>query len=173
MRGLLFCIVALVGAMVASGAAARSSGGSMGADTMGDVNYLFGAWSCSTKLPAYGKQPAQTVHGTMTFAAASSPKTISYAMHAGNYSSMGFIGWNSSRKVWWSNSVDSMGGFGSETGTAAGNVTRLAGSSMFEGQKTSSRDTITKLSQTQFRDVFELNRGGKWSMDADSTCTKQ
>jgi len=132
------------------------------------VQYLIGTWSCVTKASL----PPQTQTGQYRFWMEPG-NVIGNYYRAKSYSGSGYIGWMPSERRWWSNSAGRFGGISYETGEgSATNVQLLTGSTWFQGQPSPSRDTITKNSGTSFRDVFEMKTNAKWSVVADSSCTK-
>jgi len=155
-------LVALLTVEPSSAAAPALSG------KMTKLQYLIGAWSCQTKLPAMGKEPAGTHAGTISFEVEPG-NTVGYDVSATAYSASGFLGYLAPKQVWWSSGSDNFGGVTFET-SANGNV--MTGMTYWGGKHISSRDTITKTSDTKYEDLFEIQQAGKWTLGADSLCTK-
>jgi hypothetical protein len=139
---------------------------------MTKMQYLIGTWSCQTKLPAEDKMPARTMPGTVYFSVEPG-NTVGYYLSSKEYSSGGYMGWMASKKLWWSSSADNFGGTAIETGTDSNSRTAtMTGTMTMQGQNAPTRDTITKVSDTKYRDLAEVQKNGTWTMQADSTCTK-
>lgn len=138
---------------------------------MTKMTYLLGTWSCTTKVAASPTMAASTHKGTIIFAAEPS-NTVGYYLLSDIYSSGGYIGWMASKKMWWSSSADNLGGVTNEAGPDGGATSTMTGTTIFQGQSMGSRDTITKISDKKYRDLYETQKGDTWSMGADSTCTK-
>lgn len=139
---------------------------------MMQVQYLIGTWSCTTKVSAAGKMAAHTETGKNIFWIEPG-NTIGNYYSSKGYSASGYIGWMTSKNLWWSSSADRIGGIGLETGKdTSTKVQLMTGTEWFQGQPSPSRDTITKNSDTSFRDVFEMKTNGSWSGVADSSCAK-
>src|ERR1700736_3280318 len=162
----IVCLAAVLGALVTvdrSSAAAPTLSGKMT-----KLQYLVGTWSCQTKLPAMGKQPAGTHPGNISFEI-EPDNTVGYDVSSPEYSAAGFIGYQAAKNLWWSSGADNFGGVTFESGTS-GDV--LTGMTFFAGKHMTSRDTITKTSDTKYEDLFQIQQSGKWTLGADSVCTK-
>jgi hypothetical protein len=139
--------------------------------SMTKMQYLIGTWSCTTKVAASPSMAASTHQGTIMFSVEPS-NTVGYYLRSDMYSSGGYIGWMDSKKMWWSSSADNFGGVTNESGPDTGATSTMIGTTVFQGQSMGSRDTITKISATKYRDLYETQKGAVWSMGADSSCTK-
>jgi hypothetical protein len=136
------------------------------------LQYLIGTWSCTTNVAASPTMAASTHQGTMMFSVEPS-NTVGFYLQSDIYSTGGYIGWVDAKKMWWSSSADNFGGVVSEAGPdSAGAGSTLTGTTLYQGQTIGSRDTITKISDTKYHDLYEIQNGGAWSMGAESTCTK-
>lgn len=140
---------------------------------MTNLKYLIGTWGCVTKIAPIGSMKAQTIPATSRYWI--EPQNV-----IGNYygskpfASSGYLGWNAAKKMWWSNAADLYGSIAYETGNDSGtNVQVLSGTNWYQGsQASTARDTFTKISDTSYRDRFELIQGGKVRFQGTSTCTK-
>jgi hypothetical protein len=162
----IVCLAAVLGALLAvdrSSAATPALSGNMT-----KLQYLLGTWACQTKLPAMGKEPAGTHAGTISFEIEPG-NTVGYDVSAPEYSAAGYLGYQEAKKLWWSSGADNFGGVTFESSTN-GNV--LTGMTFWGGKHISSRDTITKSSNTKYEDLYQVQQGGKWTLGADSICTK-
>ncbi|MDQ6766239.1 MAG: hypothetical protein M3Z41_00275 [Candidatus Eremiobacteraeota bacterium] len=139
---------------------------------MTSARYLIGTWSCATKVAAFGKTAAHTETAKSLYWIESGNTVGSY-YGAKGYSSSGYQGWMASKNLWWSSWSDRFGGIGAGTGKDSGtNAQLLTGTRWFQGQPSPVRDTMTKNTDTSFRDLVEVKTNGTWSWVADSACTK-
>lgn len=162
----IVCLAAVLGALLSveqSRAAAPALSGKMT-----KLQYLVGTWSCQTKLPAMGKEPAGIHTGSISFEVEPG-NTVGYDVSSLEYSAAGYLGYQEAKNLWWNSGSDNFGGVTFESGKN-GNV--MTGMTFFGGKHISSRDTITKTSNTKYEDLYEIQQGGKWTLGADSVCTK-
>lgn len=85
------------------------------------------------------------------------------------FSSVGYYGRVASKNLWWSNGADRFGGVSVETGKG---MQVMTGTNWFQGQASPIRDTLTKIANNSYLDVFAMQTGGKWSTVAANRCTK-
>jgi hypothetical protein len=135
---------------------------------MKKLQYLVGTWSCTTQLPAMGKEPAGSHKGSISFEIEPG-NTVGYDVSSPEYSAAGFLGYQDAKKLWWSSGADNFSGVTFESGTSG---TVITGMTFFAGKHMASRDTITKTSDTKYEDLFQIEKAGKWTLGADSVCTK-
>ena|SRR5579863_4319054 len=139
---------------------------------MSQLNYLVGSWTCTTKIPAFGKAPAQTITATVTHWIEPS-NVIGSHYSSRPYSSAGFTGWMASKKLWWSDGGDEGGATTFETGADSGtNVQVMTGTLWYQGQTSTVRDTMTKISDSSYSDFFQGRQGGKVIFEGKVVCTK-
>jgi hypothetical protein len=139
---------------------------------MTDLQYLVGTWACQTNLPAMGNTAARTMPGTISFEVEPG-NTLGYDVSSTEYSGAGFMGYLDAKKLWWSSGADNFGGVSFEVATSGTSAkTVMSGTSTQGGQSVPSRDTMTKASNSKYEDLYETQKGGKWTLGADSTCTK-
>lgn len=166
-------LVLVAGIVLVPVSRASSDAAPMLSGKMTQLKYLVGTWSCTTKVAAMGKTPAQII----------SAKSI-YWVEPGNvigdyysskpFSSSGFIGWSNSKKLWWSNGADEYGSVDFETGKDSDtSVQVLTGTNWYQGVASQSRDTITKTSDSNYSDTFQLVQSGKVTFNGTSVCTKK
>lgn len=134
---------------------------------MTKLQYLIGTWSCMTQLPAMGKEPAGSHKGSISFEIEPG-NTVGYDVSSPEYSAAGFLGYQDAKKLWWSSGADNFSGVTFESGTS----TVMTGMTFYAGKHMASRDTITKTSATKYEDLFQIEKAGKWTLGADSVCTK-
>ena len=172
MRSLAIVSSAFILMIAASARAASSDTAPALSGKMAALKYLIGTWSCTTKVPAYGKTPAQTVQAKSIYWIEPGNVVGSY-YSSKPYSSSGFYGWMESKKLWWNNNADVYGGTGILTGKdSASNVQVTTGTSWFQGKGAASRDTMTKNSDTSYSDVFVELAGDKVTFQVSTACTK-
>jgi hypothetical protein len=168
--GLSIVVVVLAASSVVASSAAAPAPALSG--KMTQMQYLVGTWACTTKIPAMGKMHAQTISAKDIYWIETVNVIGSY-YSSKPYSSSGFIGWNNSKKIWWSDGADVYGTVGSSTGPDSGtNVQVMTGPSWSGGKVSTGRDTMTKTSDTSYTDHFELLQGGKVIFQGTSACTK-
>jgi hypothetical protein len=139
---------------------------------MTELQYLVGTWACQTKLPAMGNTAARTMPGTISFEV-EPDNTLGYDVSSTEYSGAGFMGYLDAKKLWWSSGADNFGGVSFEVATSGTSAkTVMSGTSTQGGQSVPSRDTMTKASNSKYEDLYETQKDGKWTLGADSTCTK-
>jgi hypothetical protein len=166
-----FAVLVVFG-VSSSVASSKTAPSSALAGKMTNVQYLIGTWNCSTKVSAFGKMAAHTETGKSLYWIEPG-NTIGNYYGAKGYSSSGYLGWMASKNLWWSDSADRFGGIAAETGKNSSTSTELlTGTVWFQGQPSPIRDTMTKNTDTSFRDVVEVKTNGAWSVVADSACTK-
>ena len=166
--------VVLVAAAIAAGATSAQSSALAPTLTgqMTKLHYLVGTWTCRTRLPPADNMPARTHMGTASFEIEPG-NTISFGVSAAGYSASGYMGYLDAKKMWWSAGSDNIGGITFETGTTTANgVTVMSGSSLMGGASQPTRDTISKVSDTRYEDLYQMEKGGKWVLGADSVCSK-
>lgn len=137
------------------------------------LQYLVGTWNCSVTAmvpPGGTKQES----GTLTFAPAPG-NALSQMINTPTFSAVGFIGYDAQTKKFFQNTVNSMGGVGSQSADSgsAGHTVVFSGTATEGGQIAQSRDTDVKVSDTQISSVTEVNIGGNWTKVAEATCTKR
>jgi len=139
---------------------------------MKQQQYLVGTWTCTTKIPAMGKAQAQTILAKNIYWI--EPGNVIGSYYSSKpYSSSGFMGWNDSKKLWWSSSADVYGMVGSSTGPDSGtNVQVMTWTNWSGGKESMGRDTMTKTSDTSYADHFGMLQGGKVTFQGTSICTK-
>jgi hypothetical protein len=171
-RSLALVSSAFILMVAASAHAASSDSAPALSGKMAALKYLVGTWNCTTKVPAYGNMPAQTVQARNIY-------WIEPGNVLGNYysskpfSSSGFIGWMASKNLWWNSNADVYGGTALLTGKdSAGNVHVMTGTSWSQGKATASRDTMTKNSDASYSDEFVELAGDKVTFHVSTACTK-
>jgi hypothetical protein len=89
------------------------------------------------------------------------------------YAASGFTGWIESKKLWWSDGADMYSSVELESGKDSGtNVQVMTGTNWYYGKASTARDTITKTSDSNFSDTFQLLQGGKVTFQGTLPCTK-
>jgi hypothetical protein len=166
-------LAAVTAILIAAGLVARADQPAQHKLTgdMVKLQYLIGAWSCTTKLPAADKMPARKVKGTTQFYIGPS-NTVEFYLESDGYASSGFLGLAPDKKTGLLSGADVFGGTTMESGERSGGSYQMAGTSAYQGQSTLVRETVTKLSDKKYRDLFESRKNGQWTLGADSTCTK-
>jgi hypothetical protein len=166
-------LIAVAGIIVlATNSRASSDAAPVLTGKMSRLNYLVGAWSCTTKVPAIGKMHAMSIPAKITYWI--EPENVIGNYYSSRpYSSSGFLGWIDSKKLWWANSADMAGGVNSETGKDSGtNVQVMTGTNWYQGKATALRDMMTKTSDASYSDTSQLLQSGKVTFQVTAICTK-
>jgi len=139
---------------------------------MASSQYLAGTWDCSVTamMPTGGSQQQSA---TLTMAAATG-NVLSQTITSPTFMLSGFFGYNTQLGKFYSNTIDNMGGFSTQTATRGGTPghTVWTGTSGQGGPTVPSRSTDDKISDTKIHHVGEVNLGGTWTKVVDATCTK-
>jgi hypothetical protein len=159
-------------AVIAMGSRAWSDAPPSLTGKMSQLNYLVGSWACTAKIPAMGKTPARNIPATDTYWI--EPSNVLGSHYSSKpYSSAGFIGWIASKKLWWSDGGDEGGATTFETGADSGtNVQVMTGTLWFQGQTSTVRNTMTKISDSSYSSIFQGLQGGKVIFEGKVVCTK-
>jgi hypothetical protein len=172
MRGLKLLLAAAIMFIGASSGVASSATAPALSGKMTQLQYLVGTWTCTTRLPATNKMRAQTITAKSVYWV-DSANAIGNYYSSKPYSSSGFMGWMASKKLWWNSGADIFGSVSSETGKDSGtNVHVMTGTNLYQGQVATSRDTMTKISNTSYSDVFQLVQNGAVTFRGTTTCNK-
>jgi len=138
---------------------------------MAGTQYLVGSWDCSVRvMPPTGGSRQE--NATLTFAVVPG-NALSQTIVSPVFSSVGFLGYDTQLKKFFSNTVDNVGGASMQTADSGSpGHTVFTGTSTQGGQTAPSRDTDDKISDTQIHSLTEINLGGTWTKVADASCTK-
>ncbi len=150
----LFCVCGALATSSGVLSASADNTTSMGSMTAMPKShqYLLGVWQCTVHLAAMGGEPATTDHGTLTISMAPG-NTIHWHVGASDYMSSSYEGYDVRSKTHWLNTVDTTGVVTAET-SKDGMV--YTGTSLEGGKSTPTRDTQTKISDTEIRDITEI-----------------
>ena len=166
--------IAAVGAFIVGSSVASSDVAQAPVLTgkMADQKYLIGTWSCTTKLAATSNMPSQTIAARVVYWTEPQNVIASY-YNSKSYSASSYMGWMTAKKLWWSNGADMFGGIDFQTGKDSGtNVREMTGTSWYQGKASTTRDTVTKISDTTYQDAFEAIQGDKVTFQGTATCAK-
>jgi hypothetical protein len=164
----LFIAIVFVG--VVSIASADSMSSSMGSGGMDTMNWLIGTWHCrlsggsmSTGSLAFTAEDISTRH------------VIVYRVTSKPVDSVGYIGYATKEKMFFNTSIDTDGGYGSESSAGwSGSTMAWIGTYADRTNKSSKvRDTYVKLSDSKFTDKSESFDGKKWVLSTNTACSKQ
>jgi len=131
---------------------------------------LVGTWSCKNSLPSALSGPA-----TITIAIARSVGgSLSIHASGANYDGLGYVVYDAKTKTWWAPAAGSNGGYGTESTQQSGKKTIWAGTFVDPTSgKVTQRDTFTFSTPTSYTDLYQIETGGVWKTQGNSTCTKQ
>jgi hypothetical protein len=163
----LVALLALVPCMAQS--ASAMSVGNVGMGPHG-YDFLIGSWSCKNKMPSTMGGPATTT----AVIAHSANGTLSFHATAAGFDAMGYIVYAPKTKTWWNPSAASNGSYGAESTHQTGKKTVWSGPFVDPSSRKTVqvRDTYTFESGTTYTDLYQVERGGTWKTEGDSTCSK-
>lgn len=138
------------------------------------MDWLIGTWTCVSKVSAMPKVPAHTETDMMTFQRVMNGMWMSQTYTGKGFSFQSYWRWDKPTKMLISVSVDSFGGYGTESskGMHGGNSMTMSGMMNYNGQSSAVLDLITKMSDTKLRHVGKYQMNGKWIQGDDTVCTK-
>jgi hypothetical protein len=132
-------------------------------------DFLIGTWTCKNSIPSPMGGPATTTVAITRGVSGSLEVHVSGA----GFGAMGYTIYASGTKTWWNPSAYSNGAYGTESSPGTGKksvwtgpITDAAGKTMQQ------RDTYTWLSASTFTDLYQIETGGTWKTEGNSTCTK-
>jgi hypothetical protein len=158
---------------VLSLACAAQSAPMMSAATAGvgphGYDFLIGTWTCKNSMPSPMGGPAIT-----TAVISRSGATLAFHATGTNFGAMGYVVYAPKTKTWWNPSVSSSGGYGTESSSQTGKKVVFAGpfTDPSSGKTAQVRDTYTWVSATTYTDLFQVDEGGTWKTEGNSTCTR-
>lgn len=161
-------IATAVFAGFAAPASAAASGSTVGVGPHG-YDFLIGTWSCKNSMPSPTGGPA-----TSSATIGRGPNgTLSVHVNGGAFGVMGFVVYAPKTKTWWGPSVGADGSYGTESSQQTGKKTVWSGPYTDASGKTmQQRDTYTWVSPTSYTDLYQVDMGGTWKTEGNSTCTK-
>jgi hypothetical protein len=146
----------------------------MGSPTVGvgphGYDFLIGTWTCKNNAPSAMSGPtvvtlsvARSVNGALAFHSSGS-----------GFAAMGYVVYDPKSKTWWNPSTTASGAYGTETSQGTGKKTTWSGpfTDPSSGKTMQVRDTYTFANPTTYTDLFQVESGGSWKTQGDSTCTK-
>jgi hypothetical protein len=163
----LMALLALLPCMAQS--APAMSAASVGVGPHG-YDFLIGTWNCKNNIASSMGGPATTTAAI----AHSANGTLSFHATGKGFDAMGYIVYAPKTKTWWNPSSASNGSYGTESTHHTGKKSVWSGTFVdpSSGKTVHVRDTYTFESGTMYTDIFQVERGGAWKTEGDSTCTK-
>lgn len=148
-------------------AASAMSGSTTGVGPHG-YDFLVGTWTCKNGMPGPMSGPALS-----TVVISRSGGTLAFHATGTGLDAMGYIVYTPKTKTWSNPSATSTGGYGTETTTQTGKKATWTGpASDGSGKTMQTRDTYTFVNATSYTDLFQVEQGGTWKTEGNSTCTK-
>jgi hypothetical protein len=136
------------------------------------LDYLVGSWACTTRIPAQGKTPAQTVSARYIYWIEAGD-VIGGRYVSTPYSYTGYMGWEASTKSWWLDDSDIYGSNWFESGADSGtNVQTMTGTLWYGGKTSTMRDAMTKFSDLHYSEHFQNLQNGRLVFEGTSVCSK-
>ena len=134
-------------------------------------DFMIGTWTCKNSMPSSMGGPAAT---TLTVAH-SADDALSVHVNGENFDAMGYVVYAAKTKTWSNPSVMANGAYGTETTQQTGRKTTWSGPFVdpSSGKTTQVRDTYTFTSSTSYTDLYQVETGGTWKTEGNTTCTKQ
>jgi len=167
MRNLAFCAVVSLALLVASSSAVSSAPMSSGMDSM---LFMVGTWRCESQGPAM-----KGVTSTYTFTRDADQHVISYEGKSKEVDYLGYLGYSQKSKMLMNPSVDSAGGYGTESSPGwDGNKSVWTGTYANgpSGKPMQVRDRYTNVGGTKLIDESQTMKDGAWSTFVTFVCTK-
>jgi hypothetical protein len=167
MKNRLVVIVAALFAMAAG--VGQSVAATMGVGPHG-WDFLIGTWACKNSMPSAMGGPATT----SVVIGRSINGALSVRVTGTGFDAVGYVVYAPKTKTWWNPSVVANGGYGTESTQQTGAKTVWSGPFVdpASGKTTQVRDTYT-FTSTTYTDLYQVQVGGTWKTEGDSTCTKQ
>jgi hypothetical protein len=165
--------LALAAAIAAAFSAGIASASPMSSGTIGvgphGYDFLIGTWSCKNSMPSPMGGPATT---TVTIGRGVGG-SLTVRVSGEGFEAMGYTVYASKTKMWWNPSAFSNGAYGTESSAGTGKKSVWTGPVTDASGKTmQQRDTYTWVSANSFTDLYQLETGGTWKTEGNSTCTK-
>ncbi|HEV7179696.1 MAG TPA: hypothetical protein VGN11_07485 [Candidatus Baltobacteraceae bacterium] len=129
------------------------------------MQYLLGDWNCSTKTNEGVSK------GSAHYEMAMNNAAIAMRFDNPEYVGSGYLVFDKKAGLLVTTLADAYGGSTRESGTATADGTLAMHGIVNYGSPAPMRESITKT-QDGFRDLDEMQQGGKWTLVADSTCTR-
>jgi hypothetical protein len=150
------------------------------APELSQMKFFVGNWMCSGNAPASAFGPAHKSEATATAKwdlagfwqsgtyaekkTASNPTPIKGMFH---------ITYDSKAKQFTMIWLDNFGTWSTETSPGwQGDTSVWTGDQMIMGEKTGSRDTFVRKSDTEYTHKYDLNTKGQWDLILEETCKK-
>jgi hypothetical protein len=167
---LLAAAAVSLGAILTSPArsAAPMSPGTIGVGPHG-YDFLVGTWSCKNSVPSPMGGPATS---TVVIARGLNG-SLTVHVSGANFAAMAYVVYAAKTKTWWNPSAGADGSYGTESSQQTGKKTVWSGPYTDASGKTmQQRDTYTWPNSTTYTDLYQVEMGGAWKTEGDSTCTK-
>ena len=145
------------------------------------LDYFVGTWTGEGTVPAgpWGAGGKYSVTHTQKWMAGkffleSRSETKMPSELGGETISIGFVGYDTEKKIYTSTGFDSHGGHGVELGTLDGDTWTWTGSEDYKGQQIQHRETNKMLSPTTYIAKFEVSTDGTtWTPMMETRVTKK
>jgi hypothetical protein len=133
-------------------------------------DFMIGSWSCSNSVLSRLGGPS-----TSSFTISRSAGGALFVRStAANYDTASYVVYSSKTKTWWSPTAYADGSYNVESTRQTGAKTVWTGT-LFDapsGKTSPIRDTFTFSNPTTQNDLAQVQTGGTWRTEANTTCTK-
>jgi hypothetical protein len=132
-------------------------------------DFLIGTWTCKNSVPSAMGGPATT-----TLTVTRSIGALSFHVNGSNFDALGYVVYAPKTKMWWNPSSTANGAYGTESTQQSGKRTVWSGPFVdpSSGKTMQVRDTYTFSNMTTYTDLYQVELGGTWKTEGNSTCTK-
>ena len=165
-----FLLIALFAlAPCAAQSASAMSPATIGVGAHG-YDFLIGSWTCKNSMPSPMGGPATT----MAAISRAANGALSFHATGTGFDGMGYVVYAAKTKTWWNPSSASNGSYGTESTQQTGKKTTWTGPVVdaSSGKTMQQRDTYTFENATTYTDLYQIQQGGAWKTEGNSTCTK-
>jgi hypothetical protein len=133
-------------------------------------DFMIGSWSCTNTIPSHLGGPT-TSKFTISRSANGALFVRSTAM---NYDTASYVVYSPKTKTWWSPTAYGDGSYNTESTKQTGAKTVWSGTlyDAASGETNPIRDTFTFTNPTTQLDLTQVQVGGTWKTEANTTCTK-
>jgi hypothetical protein len=133
-------------------------------------DFMIGSWSCTNSVPSHMGGPS-----TSSFTISRSANgALFIRTTAANYETASYAVYSAKTKTWWSPTAYADGSYNIESTRQTGAKSVWTGTffDAASGKTTPIRDTFAFPNTTTQTDLTQVEIGGTWKTEADSTCTK-
>ena len=133
-------------------------------------DFMIGSWSCTNSAPSRLGGPSTS---SFTISRSVNGALLVHST-AANYDTSSYVVYSAKTKTWWSPTAYADGSYNFESTKQTGAKSVWTGTLFDAASGTTNpiRDTFTFPNPTTQTDVTQVQVGGTWKTEANSTCTK-